>query len=498
MSLKPKVLLDLKSSPKVSVYGARKKIINLSYKKSTKLSLGWWIFLPALLIVPVLLLGTVTAPITSGTLAQTLAQNTTQSQEERQVLEAELLELERQIGEYEKTIDVYKSQGASLKGEINTLDAKVSKLNLQIKAINISIQKLDEEISNTTGKINDTEHQIDSTKDVLAGSLQLLYENDEQGLMEILLKSPQLSDFFTNVNDLLTVQDSLRVSLEQLKSLKAELIETKEVLNLERVDASSLKSYQNSQKQGVESTKKEKDTLLKVTKGRESEYQRLLSDTKSKAAEIRSRIFRLLGGGELPFGEAVKIAQIAERATGVRAAFILSVLTQESAINGVIGSNLGRCYYNTPWDNGAGTVMSTTQKTAFLKITAELNLDPNTTPVSCPIVSDGSYGGAMGPAQFMPATWMLYKDKVSSVTGGNPPSPFNNLDAFTATSLLLKDGLAGCREIYSTTFSQESCAAAKYYAGSNWRSYVRVGRYGYRVAERAESFQKDIEILSQG
>lgn len=494
MKLKPKVLIDVKPDLKTDVYVSRDRRINLSYKPVKGIGLKFWFLtLPVLVMIPVFFLGRATAPITSGTLAQTVEQA-----EERKVLEAELQELENQIAEYEKTIDVYRSQGASLNGEINTLNAKINKLNLQIKAITLSIKKLDEEISATAGRIDNTETEIDSTKGVLSESLRLLYENDEQGLMEILLKSPQLSDFFNNVNDLLSLQDSLRISLGQLKVLKDELMDEKEALSLERADAAALKSYQDEQKQAVEGTKSEKNTLLKVTKGKESEYQKILAETKSKAAEIRSRIFRLLGGGELPFGEAVKLAQVAERATGVRASFILSILTQESAIDGVIGRNLGRCYYNTPWDNAAGTVMSNSQKPAFLATIQELNLDPNTTPVSCPIVSDGSYGGAMGPAQFMPTTWELYKDKVSGITGGNPASPFNNLDAFTATALLLKDGLGACKEIYSTTFSQENCAAAKYYAGRNWRLYTRVGRYGYRVAERAAEFQKDIDILSQG
>jgi membrane-bound lytic murein transglycosylase B len=204
----------------------------------------------------------------------------------------------------------------------------------------------------------------------------------------------------------------------------------------------------------------------------------------------------MLGGGELPFGDAVKIAQAAERATGVRAAFILAVLAQESALKGVIGANLGKCYYNTLRNNDSGTVMSNSQKPAFLKIMEGLKMNPDTTPVSCPIVSDGAYGGAMGPAQFMPTTWELYKNKVEEITGNNPASPFNNFDAFVATALYLKEGLVSCKQIYSSSFSQENCAAAKYYAGKNYRNYMSIGRYGYRVADRAVKFEEDIETIS--
>lgn len=493
MTLKPKVLLDIKKSSKTDIYSRRKDIINLSYTKKRAVKFNWWVAAPFLVMIPIFFLGQATAPITSETLAQT----TSTSSAERQQLESQLRDLERQIGDHEKTISQYQSQGASLKGEINTLNAKINKINLQIKAVTLSIQQLSGEIVTTNNKIGNTEQKLDSTRNSIGRIIKVLYENDEDGLVEVLLKSPQLSDFFSNVNNLVEIQDNLRLSLEELNSLKTDLTASKESLTLQKEDATALKVYQNSQAKAVADTKSQKNILLKDTQGKESVYQKLLTDTKIKAAEIRNRIFRLQGGGELPFGEAVKIAQVAEKATGVRAAFILSVLTQESAINGVIGKNLGRCYYNTPAPNAAGTVMSNSQKSNFLSIIKSLGLDPNTTPVSCPIVSDGAYGGAMGPSQFMPNTWMLYTDKIAAITGGNPASPFNNLDAFIGTALLLKDGLAGCKEIYSTIFSQENCAAAKYYAGGNWRGYIRVGRYGYRVAERAEGFAGDIQVLAQ-
>ncbi len=493
MILKPKVLLDIKRSPNADIYSRRRDIVNLTYVKKKGVRLNWWVAAPFLILIPVFFLGQVTAPITSETLAQT----TSTSLAERQQLESQLQDLEKQIGDYEKTISQYRSQGASLKGEINTLNAKISKINLQIKAVTLSIKQLNGEITTTNGKIGDTEQKIGSTRDSIGETIKVLYENDGDGLVEILLKSPQLSDFFSNVNNLKEIQDNLILSLKKLDSLKDDLTASKESLTLQREDATALKAYQNSQAKAVNDNKSQKNTLLKDTQGKESVYQKLLTDTKAQAAEIRNRIFRLQGGGELPFGDALKIAQIAERATGVRAAFILAVLTQESSIDGVIGKNLGRCYYNTPATNSAGTVMSNSQKPNFLSITQSLGLDPATTPVSCPIVSDGAYGGAIGPSQFMPNTWMLYTDKITAITGGSPASPFNNLDAFTGTALLLKDGLTGCKAIYSTTFSQENCAAAKYYAGGNWRAYTKVGRYGYRVADRADGFAADIAVLAQ-
>jgi len=47
-----------------------------------------------------------------------------------------------------------------------------------------------------------------------------------------------------------------------------------------------------------------------------------------------------------------------------------------------------------------------------------LGLDPYSTQVSCPM--SFGWGGAMGPAQFIPSTWILYKSKLSSILGKTP------------------------------------------------------------------------------
>lgn len=488
---RPRIALDIKRRGE-SVFQPIPPRVNLHYERVLRVPLLYVMKMGAVAAAAILLmLGSVSAPLNHA------AQGAEpQNEEERRALEEQLEELENQIAQYENTIASYKKQGSTLKAEINRLNTQVAKLNLQIKAISLSLSRLDAEISDTQSKIVVTESDIDRNKEAIGKLLQDIYEHEDTGLIEVMLANPKLSDFFGNLNNILAVQDNLRVALGRVVALRSELLDQKETLSVQRTDVQALKAYQDAQRAAIQSTRAEKDNLLQITKGQESRYQEILEETKKTAAEIRSRIFRLLGGGELPFGEAVKFAQFAERATGVRAALILAVLAQESSINNVIGTNLGRCYYNDTRNNGSGTVMSNSQKPSFLAIMAELNMNPDRTPVSCPIVSDGAYGGAMGPAQFMPTTWWNiengtgYKKRVEAITGANPASPFNNADAFVATALYLKDaGAAGA------SLSGERIAAARYYAG--WKNYSRhIWGYGDSVVRRAESFQSDIDVLN--
>ena len=406
-----------------------------------------------------------------------------QTDDERKALETQLGELEKQIDEYESTITTYKQQGKSLKGEIDRLNAKVAQLSLQIRAINISIVQLDNNISTTKKEIQKTESEIDVHKSAISNLLKNIYESDSESIVEVLLTNPTLSDFFGNLNDTFVVKDSLRDSLQSIVDLRTNLLDQRERLSLEREDAAALKTYQDTQKLVIQKTKTDKDTLLVATKGQESKYQALLIETKKTAAQIRSQIFKLLGGGELTFETAYEFAKQAEGATGVRAAFILSILNRESAL----GQNVGRCNYKDAM--APGPPKSKRNDVApFLQITSELGLNPDTLLVSC-ANADGAYGGAMGPAQFIPTTWMLYRARVAQITGSNPANPWSNADAFVAAGLYLKDAGA-------TAVANEQVAAAKYYCGSNWNRYTCLNVYGARVAEGARRFQDDIDVLN--
>ena len=223
------------------------------------------------------------------------------------------------------------------------------------------------------------------------------------------------------------------------------------------------------------------------TKGKESEYQKILSDTQKRAGEIRGRLYPTLGGGkQVTFGEAVEIAQWASGITGVRAAFLLSVLTQESNL----GKNVGTCNRagDPPSKSWKVVMKPTRDQEPFKIITTELGVDIDTTPVSCPMRdSRGNqvgWGGAMGPAQFIPSTWMGYKDKVAAITG-KPANPWDIRDAFLASAIKLKAGGAG-------TVAGEWKAAMLYFSGS---TNVRFRFYGDAVVARANKYQAEIDGL---
>jgi len=390
-------------------------------------------------------------------------------EQEKTALEKELKELEAKIAQYESDLTKTQKEKNTLQNQISILKKKIGQLDLQIKQSNLMIKDLGFQVKDTEGSIEKTSLKIEDSKEKLANILRTLYEEDQKSLIEILLSEPKLSDFFDNLVALEVLNQKNQELLKNIKELKSNLETQKQTLDEEKEDLEKVTKIQMLQKQESEATRKEQEQTLKMT---EAQYQKYLKEKKElekRVAEIMSRIAQLtLPGLEVPKSkkELYELASWAGKLTGVRPALILGLIEVESAL----GINVGQCncagqpYCSHP-NIGYKQVMSSKQWDAFLKITKDLGLDPNTTPVSC-AVSGGmvQMGGAIGPAQFMPNTWLKlgYKQKVESITGVVPANPWRASDAFLAAGLYLADWGAN-----SQARTTEIGAVTAYLCGTN-------------------------------
>lgn len=414
------------------------------------------------------------------------------AEEERRVLEKELEKLEKQIVQYEQDVNRTQQEKQTLKNRITKLKREIEKLNLQISQGNLMIHDIKLQVQDTERSIKKTENQIEEHRKQLAHVLRKLYQESQRSTLEILLAEPNFSNFFATIVALEQLNAENQKLLANIKDLKGYLENQKESLEEGKEDLEKTIQIQMLQKQQNLAAQKHHQKILKETEGKEQTYQQLLSATRQRAAEIRARIFELIGVRVAPtFGEAVEIAKFVKSTTGIRPAFLLAVLTQESNI----GKNVGQCYL-TNLETGEGVVSYNGRKVSrvmnptrdiplFLQITKATGRDPLRTPVSCPLPDVKGYGGAMGPAQFIPSTWILIAPQVQAVTG-KPADPWNVRDSFLAAGIYLKE-LGG--------ITDEFRAAMKYFSGSSWTKYEEF--YGRSVLSLAEKYEQDIKTIGE-
>lgn len=445
--------------------------------------------LPKLIIISFFVLGLVLPPPAVFVSAETSLQQTSQqAQDEKNLLEQQLKDIESQIAQYQQELSTIKGEKNTLQNKIKQLQKQQSAINLQIRATNLRIAQLSGQLVSTKSAIEESLAKTARLKQQIAELILAIDQNDSDPFIYSLVSVNRLSDAMDEIENFFQLSDSLRDLLGQTAQAKIELDQHAQTLAQQQDAAKDLLSIKILQQQELSGSVNEQNDLLQATKGKESAYQAALSDTQKKAAEIRNRLYQLLGvPTQITFGEAVKIAQWASGLTGVRAAFLLAVLTQESNL----GKNVGTCNRagDPPSKSWRVIMKPDRDQEPFVQITQELGLDTDTTPVSCPMRdSRGNqvgWGGAMGPAQFIPSTWMGYKDKVTAITG-KIANPWDIRDAFIAAAIKLGAGGA-------TSQSGEWAAAMRYFSGS---TNTRYRFYGDNVVAMANQYQNDIDSLN--
>ena len=93
----------------------------------------------------------------------------------------------------------------------------------------------------------------------------------------------------------------------------------------------------------------------------------------------------------------------------------------------------------------------------------------------------------MGPAQFLPSTWMGFKEAVAQTTGHNPANPWNIQDAFTAAALKLAKGGATAK-----TRTAEVAASKAYYSGRSTCSTAACNSYANAVQRKATEIEANL------
>lgn len=407
------------------------------------------------------------------------------SPEQRAQLEAQLAQVEKDIASNKQLLADKQKETSSISRDISILDYKINQAKLNIKAKQLQIQQLGGDINKKQAIITSLSDKIDSGRLSLAELLRKTRDLDNNTSMEVILGSATISDIFSDLDAFSFVQESMQQSFAALRQNQNDTTKQKIGLERRRDAEQDAKRAIEAEKRNIEQDEKEKQILLASSKSQESAYKNILASQEAQRAKIRSALFNLRDSGQIQFGQALEYANTASKGTGVRPAFILAIITQESNL----GANVGTC--NRPGDPESKSyrnVMHPTRDIApFLAITKELGIDPETQPVSCPF--GGGYGGAMGPSQFIPSTWILFKDKIAAVTGNNPPSPWNAKDAFTATSLLVRDLGAATQN-----YSDERRAALRYYAGGAWNN-PKNAFYGNSVMQIAAKYQDQINVL---
>lgn len=406
-------------------------------------------------------------------------------------LQKQLDDINLEIKGLGNTITGLQGEGQSIGRDIKLLNANIERANLNIKARNLSIGQLSQGITEKTHTVQSLSKKLDNERQSLSQLIRKTNELDQASLAEVVLGNTSLSDFFLDLDSFDAIRAGLKNSSDSLKSAKTQTQAAQDALETKKQKERDAEAELERNKKIVQSNQVQKQQLLSITKNKEIQYKQVLSDRKKQAAQIRAALFALRDSGEINFGKALDYANVVSSKTGIRPAYLLAIFQQESSF----GKNQGSCMLKDQ-STGAGVgirsgsvfqkVMNPTRDVPpFLTLTAKLDIDPFNTRVSCP--QEVGWGGAMGAAQFIPSTWILFANRITNALGTDVADPWSARDAFMAAGLYLTDLGAN-----PGSYTGERDAACKYFSGSKCSRSSWAATYGSQVMTKAENIQTNM------
>ena len=393
----------------------------------------------------------------------------------------ELEKAEQKVQAYQEKTDELGDKVDSLKSTIETINADIIKTETALAKTQQEIEATQKDIDKKSMEIEGKESELDGKRLILSEYVDLIYHLDRRSMIEVLLSSNSLTEYLGQANSLVQASGEIKVLYDEIKAKKTVLMAEKNRLEEVKEEQMSLMVMQDQQRDYLEMKKDQKNELLAATQGEEARYQELLQEGQKVTSRLTEELTALQSlGSPINFAEALREARYASEKTGVRVPFLLGILRVESRM----GTNVGGGNYKTD--------MNPAQRDYFEQICERLGYDPENMPVSRkPCYRDskgrcGGWGGAMGPAQFMPTTWMGYEKKVANLTNTPYADPWSLRHALVAMGLKV----AKVSGVTSGDREAEHKAANIYLAGGNWERFTW---YGDRVMGFADAFEEKIK-----
>lgn len=204
--------------------------------------------------------------------------------------EDEIKKLEAEIADYKNRLDDVGTQKKTLQSAVQTLDLTRAKLGKDAELTRAKISRTDATIAILKRGITEKETRIERSRGVIKSIMLKVNEADQGTLLEVLLSSKSLSDFFVEIDDLSRVQTSIRDNIKSLERLKGDLEDSKAATESAQKKLVQLRESLDDQKTVADNQRKEQSNLLATTKNQEVSYKKLLADREARKKQFEREI----------------------------------------------------------------------------------------------------------------------------------------------------------------------------------------------------------------
>jgi len=355
----------------------------------------------------------------------------------RSALAADPEDIQDDISDAQKKLDKEIKAKALLEKNLGQIQGAVASTQKAINTTKSVISETASNISRKEAEVQNLNDKIEMQKTMLRGLLQQMYYNQGQPVLNVVLTSKNFADVFSDTDHLLTIED-------KLKNLSAEISDTKEQVEQDKIELAA-------EKEKHEAILDEKVDQKQELVADQIDVQDDIEDKNATIAKLQKQLVELQGDLNALSGKSYnakdirEAVEIASKSTGVPEGVLYGFLKMETNL----GANTGKCTYDQVEKVSlanykkygskykASIALLYKRHDIFDVLVKKLGYDKNK-KVSCSPSGYIGQGGAMGIPQFMSDVWQGYSARITSATGHGTPDPWNLTDGVMAMAIKLK------------------------------------------------------------
>ncbi|MCR4330752.1 MAG: peptidoglycan DD-metalloendopeptidase family protein [Patescibacteria group bacterium] len=204
----------------------------------------------------------------------------------------EIEALEKEIAQYQIELNSIGEEKQSLQKEVRTIDLTRKKLSADIKLTENKIEESSFTIEKLEFEIGDKKEDIINKVEVIKGTIRKINEIDNNTLVELVLSSDNISEFWNDVENFAQFQESISKNVKELQDLKTRLEENKTSIEIARANSIALRVKLQDQKTIADNSLNQKNQLLAQTKNKEANYQKTLNEKLRLKEEFEKELLK--------------------------------------------------------------------------------------------------------------------------------------------------------------------------------------------------------------
>ena len=206
---------------------------------------------------------------------------------------AQINSLNAQLEAYRTKIRDLANQGATLQNDIALLENEIAMAQLDVASTQNQIDEETLELRIIDNQMQDTQDELAQRRAMLSDVLFAMNKTDDQGILDVVLNIGSVGDVFDAAQQLASVNENVKASLEATKLSQQELESRQADHEAKAADLVAVQKELLKKTEDLDTRKRAKEVLASATQDSENQYRTLMSEIRSEQQDIVSQVTSL-------------------------------------------------------------------------------------------------------------------------------------------------------------------------------------------------------------